>query len=170
MALQPNGHGLSEGAAVPSNLPPPQRAQQNEPGGIAGRASGAKFDVPPPQQSAALRSGIVDAFVKTCQRWHLAPAQQIILLGYKGSEFFGVQILDGFVLSPPQDVRDRVGYILAISVGLGFMFDDLERAELAWLNAPRKAFDGNTPLVHMLEGRMENLMNVAAMVAHERGL
>jgi hypothetical protein len=45
MALQPNGHGLNEGAADPWNLPPSHRTQQNEPAGIAGRASAAKFDV-----------------------------------------------------------------------------------------------------------------------------
>jgi hypothetical protein len=169
MALQPNGHGLNEGAADPWNLPPSQRTQQNEPAGIAGRPSAAKFDVTP-QQSPIFRSGTIDAFVKTCQRWHLSPAQQIILLGYKGSEFFGLQILDGLILSPPQDVRDRVGYVLAISVGLGFMFDDSERDELGWLHTPRQAFNGNSSLAHMLKGRMENLMDVATMVAHERGL
>jgi hypothetical protein len=161
MALQPNGHGLNEGAADPWNLPPSQRTQQNEPAGIAGRPSAAKFDVTP-QQSPIFRSGTIDAFVKTCQRWHLSPAQQIILLGYKCSEFFGLLILDGLILSPPQDVRDRVGYVLAISVGLGFMFDDSERAELGWLQTPRQAFNENSPLAHMLKGRMENLMEVAA--------
>src|SRR6185437_6236183 len=102
MALQPNGHGLTENAAVPSSFPPPQHAQQNEPSGILGRASGAEFNAPL-QQSAFPRSGTIDAFIKTCQRWHLSSAQQIVLLGYRGSELFGAQILDGLVLSPPQD-------------------------------------------------------------------
>jgi hypothetical protein len=169
MPLQPNGHGLTEGSVASWHLTPTQHVQQREPSGITGLASGIRFDAPP-RQSANLRSGTIDAFVKTCQRWHLSTDQQIILLGYKGSAFFGFQILDGRLLAPPQDVLDRVGYILAISLGLGFLFGNSERAELAWLNAPREALNGSSPLTYMLEGRMENLMNVAAMVAHERGL
>jgi len=72
--------------------------------------------------------------------------------------------------APSQDVRERAGYILAISVGLGSLFDDSERAELAWLKAPRDALNGNSSLAYMLEGRMANLMHVATMVARERGM
>jgi Protein of unknown function (DUF2384) len=169
MPLQPNGHGLAEGAAGPGSLTPAQHVQQREPSKITGLASSISF-VSPPRQSAGLRSGTIDAFVKICQRWHLSTDLQIVLLGYKGCASFGSQILNGYLLSSPQDVLDRVGYILAISLGLGFLFDNSERAELAWLNAPRESLNGSSPLAYMLEGRMENLMNVAAMVAHERGL
>jgi hypothetical protein len=169
MALQPNGRGLTEGTAAHWDVPVFQRVEHRALRGIGGLASRVSYDVPP-KQATSHRSGIVDAFIKTCQRWHLSQAQQIILLGYKGSEFFGLQILDGLVLAPSQDVRDRAGYVLAISVGLGSMFDESEHTELKWLNAPRDSFNGSSPLAYMLEGRMENLMNVATMVAHERGL
>jgi hypothetical protein len=121
-------------------------------------------------QAVTLKNGLLNAFAKTCQRWHLRPEQQIILLGYKGSEFFGGQLLEGRVLALPQDVRERTGYILAISVGLGSLFDGSEEAELAWLNAPRAALNGRSALIFMLEGRMANVMDVAAMVARERGM
>ena len=132
-------------------------------------ASGPTFHVPP-KQAASFNSGAIDAFVKTCQRWHLSPEQQIILLGYNGSEFFGQQLLEGRLIAPSQDVRERAGYILAISIGLGSLFDNSERAELAWLNAPRDALNGNSALAYMLEGRMANLMHVTTMVARERGM
>jgi hypothetical protein len=169
MALQPNGMGLADGTVAQWSAPMPQHVQQKEPLGTAGLTSGLTSDAPP-KQTASVRSGTIDAFLKTCQRWHLSQDQQIVLLGYKGSEFFGLQLLEGRVLSPPQDVRERAGYILAISVGLGSLFEDSERAELAWLNAPREALNGSSPLAYMLEGRMANLMDVAAMVAHERGM
>jgi hypothetical protein len=169
MALQPNGTGLTDDAVAHWNAPVLQRVQHKEVFGVAGLASGLTFDVPP-KQAASVKSGTIDAFVKTCQRWHLSPEQQIILLGYKGSEFFGLQLLEGRVLSPPQDVRERAGYILAISIGLSSLFDDLERAELAWLHAPRDVLNESSALAHMLEGRMANLMNVAAMVDKERGM
>lgn len=169
MSLQPNGAGLTEDGVAHLNAPEPQRVQHIEGFGLAGLASRTTFDVPP-TQAASVKSGIIDAFVKICQRWHLSPKQQVILLGYDGSEFFGQQLLEGRLIAPSQDVRERAGYILAISVGLGSLFDNSERAELAWLKAPRDALNGNSPLAYMLEGRMANLMHVATMVARERGM
>ena len=74
------------------------------------------------------------------------------------------------VLSPPQDVQERAGYVLAISVGLGSLFDDAEDAELAWLNTPREDLKGRSPLACMLEGRMANVIEVALLVNRERGM
>ena len=51
--------------------------------------------ISPPTQSPPPNKGLIDAFAKTCQRWHLSSAQQVVLLGYKGSEFLGQQLLQG---------------------------------------------------------------------------
>jgi hypothetical protein len=123
-----------------------------------------------PAQSPPSYKGLVDVFAKTCQRWHLSSAEQVILLGYKGSEFLGQQLLEGLFLELSQDTRDRVGYILGISLGLGALFDEHEEAELSWLMAPRDALSGRSALNFMLDGRMVNLMIVADIVARERGL
>jgi hypothetical protein len=114
--------------------------------------------------------GAVDALVKTCQRWHLSTSDQISLLGYSGSESLGLQFLEGRLSAPPQDARDRGGYILGISLGLGALFNDSEEAELLWLREPRPALGGRSAIDFMLEGRMANLMVVAQIVAAERGL
>jgi hypothetical protein len=170
MALQPNGTGLTDGdAGAHWNAQVRQHTQHGETLGSAGLTPGLALNLPPTQR-AGVRSGVLDAFAKTCQRWHLSPEQQVILLGYEGSEFFGRQFLEGRVLAPPQDVRERAGYILAVSIGLSSLFDESERAELEWLKAPRKALNGRSALAYMLEGRMANLMDVAAMVNHERGM
>jgi hypothetical protein len=126
--------------------------------------------ITPPTQSQPSGKGLVDAFAKTCQRWHLSPAEQIILLGYKGSEFLGQQLLEGRFLELSQDARDRVGHVLGVSLGLGALFDEHEGAELGWLTAPREAFNGQSALSFMLEGHMVNLLIVGDMVARERGL
>ena len=123
-----------------------------------------------PTQLAPSYKGLVDAFAKTCQRWHLSAAEQVILLGYKGNEFLGQQLLEGLFLELSQDARDRVGYVLGISLGLGALFDEHEEAELSWLMAQRDALNGQSALNFMLEGRMVNLMIVADLVARERGL
>jgi hypothetical protein len=56
--------------------------------------------------------------------------------GALGNGAFDIQAFDleGRILAPPQDVRDRAGYILAIGIGLSSLFDESERAELEWLN------------------------------------
>jgi hypothetical protein len=167
MALQPNGAGLTEGAAAYLNAP--ARIQHIEGFKVEGLTSGLTFDVPQ-KQTTSTKSGTIDAFVKICQRWHLSPQQQITLLGYDGSEILGQLLLEGRLIAPPQDVRERAGYILAISVGLGSLFDNAESAELAWLNAPRDVLSGSSSLAYMLKGSMANLMYVATMVARERGL
>lgn len=170
MALQPNGTGLSEGAAsARRNSLLAQPVRQEIAFGGTGLAPDTHLTLPPIQR-ASVRSGIIDAFAKTCQRWHLSPEQQVVLLGFKGSEFFGSQLLEGRVLAIPQDARERAGYILAISIGLGTLFGEIERAELMWLSTPREAFNGRSALAYMLEGRMASVMDVAAIVDRERGM
>jgi hypothetical protein len=168
MSLQTDHVGLSNGRAretwnVPQVQPSMERIARS------GLAPAPSTHMPPSQPQIAGR-GIIGAFVKICQRWHLAREDQIILLGYKGSAFFGEQLLDGNFLSPPQDALDRAGYVLAISVGLGSLFDDAENAELAWLNAVRSELDGSSPLAHMLKGRMANVIEVVFLVNRERGM
>ena len=124
----------------------------------------------PPLQARSLRKGAIEAFVKTCERWRLPTNGQILLLGYGTDPSAGMDILDGRVLSASQDVKDRVGYILGISVGLGTVFDESIQAELDWLNAPHPKLAGHTPLACMLEGRMVSLIAVAGLVGEEREL
>ena len=124
----------------------------------------------PAMQVAPARQGLIDAFVNTCQRWRLNESSQLILLGYSGNETLGLEILHGNYLRPPQDARDRAGYVLGISLGLGAIFNEVLEAELAWLNTPHPALASRTPLSFMLLGKMANVMSVAALVAKERGL
>jgi hypothetical protein len=123
-----------------------------------------------PAQTVPVVKGLVDAFGITCQRWHLSVEQQILLLGYKGSEFLGQQLLGGRFLALSQDAKDRTGYVLNISLGLGALFDEAEEAELAWLKLRREELGGMSAIDFILEGRMVNLIIVAAMVDCERGL
>ena len=97
-------------------------------------------------------------------------SDQLVLLGYRDNEFFGLQLLRGRWLSAPQDVRDRTGYVLGISVGLGAIFNESIEAEVAWLNHPHQRLRGQTPLALMLQGAMRHLMTVNTLVAEERAV
>jgi hypothetical protein len=116
------------------------------------------------------RPGAIDAFVKTCQRWRLSDDQQIVLLGYASNPLLAAEFLSGRYLNLPRDVRDRVGYVVGISIGLGAVYNELLEAELAWLNRPHPKLRNQTPLAHMLQGQMVGLMRVNALVAEERAL
>jgi hypothetical protein len=89
---------------------------------------------------------------------------------YLGGRWRNLQLLEGRWLRTSQDVKDRAGYVLGISVGLGALFDESVEAEVTWLNAPHPKLRGVTPLALMLGGRMAALMTVAQVVAEEREL
>jgi hypothetical protein len=110
-----------------------------------------------------------DAFFNTCQRWRLEHGAQLKLLGFPDNDFFGSQLLLGHVPARSQDVKDRVGYILAISLGLGTIFNEAVAPELDWLNRVHPKL-GVSPLEHMLRGRMVHLIAVVGLVGAERNL
>ena len=123
----------------------------------------AETDAPRPR-------GIFEAFVKTCRRWRLDHDRQAALLGHPPPSTLGVYVLTGFVLSPSVDAHERATRVFEISLGLGTLFDEDPEVENEWLRTPRARFGNASPLDHMLEGPMENLLAVAELVRHERGL
>lgn len=114
--------------------------------------------------------GILNAFKKTCQRWCLDNDGQGVLLGDPYGVFLGKQSLAGHVRFVSRDMKDRVGYIVAISLGLGILFDENSELEKKWLKHPRQNLQGKSPLDCMLEGSMKNLITVNDIVERERGL
>ena len=114
--------------------------------------------------------GIFQAFVKTCERWRLDPDQQAALLGLPSPSTLGAYVLNGLVLSPSVDVRERATRVFEISLGLGTLFDEDPEVENEWLRTPRARFANEPPLDHMLKGHMDHLLAVAELVHHERGL
>lgn len=151
-------------------------SQQAEIGtGLAAERIGLRLSYPQqtpphPLQSIAPPQGIMDGFVKICQRWGLTEAQQLLLLGFGDNEFLGLQLLNGRWLRPSQDVKDRVGYVVGTSVGLGAIFDDVLEAELRWLKTAHPKLENKTPLNYMLAGTMRALMIVSRVVEEERAL
>ena len=144
-------------SAFPRNGPTLARAENKPPSnqerGVARRAA-----------------GIFDAFVQTCQRWRLDPNEQAILLGRPPGDALAMHLLDGRVRVLSRDTEDRGGYVVAISLGLGSLFNENVESENEWLRQERNRLSRTTPLAHMLEGSMANLLDVANLVYEERGL
>jgi len=121
-------------------------------------------------QPQVSRNIAMEAFVNTCERWNLSHRERLILLGYGENVALGEQILNSRLLVTPQDARDRAGYLLAISVGLGTIYNEVADAERRWINLPHPTLGGNTPLAFMLEGRMGNILSILRLVEQERGI
>lgn len=59
--------------------------------------------LPEVREQVRSRKGIVDAFVKTCQRWELDSDGQMILLGYRPNDATGRRVLAGQWIPSSQD-------------------------------------------------------------------
>ncbi|MEM7120730.1 MAG: antitoxin Xre/MbcA/ParS toxin-binding domain-containing protein [Pseudomonadota bacterium] len=115
-------------------------------------------------------TGIVEAFCKICQRWQLDLMSMIMLLHLENVPDLASRILSGEQSVLPGDVEDRMTYVVAISLGLGAVFDDDAAAELDWLTSPREELRGETALSYMLEGTFLNILHVNDFVEELRGL
>lgn len=122
-----------------------------------------------PSSNVRVRRGAIEGFVRTCERWRLSRPQQIVLLGYRGDELAAQPILTGRA-RPSQDVLDRSGYILSISIGLAALYNESLNAEIEWLTRPHTALCQATPLSVMLDGKMLSMIRIHDLVATERGL
>ncbi|MCY4463498.1 MAG: DUF2384 domain-containing protein [Albidovulum sp.] len=122
-----------------------------------------------PREAGEIR-GELKIFVETCQRWKLKLKDQVILLGYQSGDSIGMQILNGRVRAHSRDIKDRSGYVIAISIGLGILYGESIDAENQWLRNPRQILDGKSPLDYMLGGKMIDLITINRMVERERGL
>lgn len=87
-----------------------------------------------------------------------------------------IKIFDRWGCSARQAARilsesDDVGaLVIAISIGLGDLFDDDKKAELAWLETVRKELDGWTPLGRILTDGGRGLREVMGLLDDARGL
>lgn len=113
---------------------------------------------------------LIEAYTKVAQRWGLSEDEQVLLLGYGGGRSVGRGLLSGEIKLPSQDLNDRIGYVLGISVGLGSLFREAIQPELDWLALPRKELGGESARQRMLSGRMRDLLAVHYLVLRERNL
>ena len=114
--------------------------------------------------------GILSAFATVCNRWGIGHDDQSKLLGFPPEDPGVEQLLSGALPPSSQDIRERVGYVVGISVALSALFGRNVKAEVDWLNQRRVELAEKTPLGYMLERRMTNLAQVSELLRRERGL
>jgi hypothetical protein len=168
VAIRPDSNAVR--APILTNVEPFPVSQFMPPRGLSDAAiARTEFSIAQPSDNQAIRRGVITGFTRVCERWQISRAKQLALLGYADDEFLGAQILAGRTRGG-QDVKDRVGYLIAIAIGLRALFNNSVNSELRWLQTPRFETDGKPPIDYMTEGRMINLMRARELVDHERGL
>ena len=109
------------------------------------------------------------AFFQIAQRWRLNTDQERLLLGSPArSTFFrwkGDQ-----ARQVPQDVLERISYILGIYKALHLIFSNDDQAD-AWVSRPSTAplLNGQSALERMLGGQVADLFVVRQYLDAQRG-
>ncbi len=121
----------------------------------------------PPRRNLA--GPALRAFFQISRRWKLNTEQERRLLGSPGRSTFFRWKRD-HAGSVPQDVLERISYLLGIYKALHILFPDDEQAD-AWVNKANASplFGGRTALEHMLGGHVADLFVVRQYLDAQRG-
>lgn len=121
----------------------------------------------PPRRNLA--GPALRAFFQISRRWNLNTEQERRLLGSPGRSTFFRWKRD-HAGSVPQDVLERISYLLGIYKALHILFPDGEQAD-AWVNKVNASplFGGRTALEHMLGGHVADLFVVRQYLDAQRG-
>jgi hypothetical protein len=123
-------------------------------------------DVEPRRMAAAgLRT-----FFRIAGAWRLGVDEQITLLGSPSRSTYFKWKRDG-ATSLPQDVLERISYVLGIYKALQVLLPD-EAAADEWVRRPNDAaaFGGRSALDRMLSGHVADLYEVRRYLDAQRGV
>ncbi|WP_072386558.1 antitoxin Xre/MbcA/ParS toxin-binding domain-containing protein [Hyphomicrobium sp. CS1BSMeth3] len=134
------------------------------------RTSGAIFalQVKTAQPNASPRAaGQVVLFRKTMEEWGFTGQEAATLLGFESASDIQ-DIYEGRKPVGHRDANDRLRAVLRIAADLDALYQDAAVIR-DWLSEPQNDLDGATPRSLLLEGSMENLLQVKYYVAHLSG-
>ena len=126
--------------------------------------------LPPPFSAKELSAAALAGFFFLAGAWKLSAAEQLLLLGQPArSTFFAWKKDPNATLS--RDTLERISYLLGIWKALRILIPDEPQA-LAWISKPNDnpLFAGQTPLSHMLQGRILDLADVRRLLDARRGV
>ena len=109
----------------------------------------------------------VKAFFALADEWQLSRDQAITLLG-SPSERTYYRWRSGDVSSLPKDTLERISVMMGIYKAAHILLPDPARAN-GYIARPNTAFDGQSALDVMLQGRVENLYQVRRHLDAWRG-
>ncbi len=116
---------------------------------------------------AEINSAALEAFFNITELWKLTTVQKQILLGLdvNSSTYFKWQKEKSGILS--KDQLDRISYILGIYKALKIIFSDESQAN-EWIKKPNTAFNSQSALDVMLQGKITDLAIVRGYLDAQR--
>ena len=133
------------------------------------RAARAKKQAaPPPVTTKDMSEAGLRAFCRIAELWGLSLDQQLVLLGGRPKSTFYNWKKNGGAL--PEDVLERISYILGIHRALEILLPKPEAAD-DWVKKPNTApiFGGGAALNRMLGGKVADLYVVRQYLDAQRG-
>ena len=108
-------------------------------------------------------------FFKIAQTWGLNRSDQMSLLGLTATSTYQNWKADSDGRLTP-DALERISYVLGIYKALQILFPDTHIAD-GWIKQPNTGlpFNGRSPLDHMRQGKMQNLLEVRDYLDSHRG-
>lgn len=107
------------------------------------------------------------AFFRIMDAWGVSDSEALVLLGRPGrSTFYHYKKGEGGRL--PQDMLERISYVLGIYKALQLLFVQTAQAD-AWMRKPNEAFGGRSALDRALGGHVVDLAAVRAYLDAVRG-
>ena len=109
-------------------------------------------------------TGPIQFILKLLDCWDLEREDSIKLLGFEDPESeFVFKVLEGDELLRGRDAKDRLSHLFSIRKSLHDFFRDL-KAENDWLREPQPLLDGQSPMILLLRGSMEDILLVREYV------
>ena len=123
-----------------------------------------------PIRSREKPTGLAEGFKKVCERWSLDALGMAKLMHLEEELGLSGLILSGQIPPLTGDLKDRMAFVIGISIGLGELFNDDKDAEFHWLSSARSELGSLSPLKHMLRGDLLNIRDVIDLMDNARGL
>lgn len=182
-ALSPGFGGSQPGRAMPEQLgfgrPSSDRQERSPLEGLGGLVRGRRHEqqIKPHANLTVDKAlpgrkltDLAEGFKKICQRWGLEGSDMAKLLHLEEEVQLSNWILSGDMAPLTGDLKDRMALVIAISLGLGDLFDDNKEAEIRWLKVNRLELGEANPLEYMLKGDFYRIDEVMQLLDMARGL
>lgn len=110
------------------------------------------------------QSALNEVVARIAQRWALSESDVATLLGVESAEL-AADVIRGYAPLRGRDSEDRVASLFRIYEAVSSLFNDPD-AEREWIRHPAEAFGDKSCLDRMLQGGIEDLVDVRRAVEH----
>ena len=125
--------------------------------------------IPTARDIRRLTKPALRTFFHIAEAWELNRSDQMALLGLTATSTYQNWKADSDGRLTP-DALERISYVFGIYKALQILFPETHIAD-SWIKQPNKGlpFNGHSPLHHMRQGKVQNLLEVRNYLDSHRG-